>query len=73
MAAVVSLMAKDKGVPKIGFQLLLWPVTDANLDNASYNQFAEGHFLTKGMMKWFWDNYTSDFENMRKYASPPAP
>ena len=71
MAAVVSLMAKDKGAPKIGFQLLLWPVTDANFDNASYNQYAEGHFLTKGMMKWFWDNYTTD-ELARKeiYASP---
>lgn len=71
MAAVVSLMAKDKGTPKIDFQLLLWPVTDANLGNASYKQFAEGHFLTKGMMKWFWDNYTTDEAKRREiYASP---
>lgn len=71
MAAVVSLMAKDKGGPKIRFQMLFWPVTDASFDNASYNQFAEGHFLTKNMMKWFWDNYTTDV-NQRKniYASP---
>lgn len=71
MAAVVSLMAKDKGTPAIKFQLLLWPVTDANFETASYNQYAEGHFLTKNMMKWFWDNYTTDAEQRAEiYASP---
>ncbi len=60
MATVVSLMAKDKGGPKLRLQVLFWPVTDASFDNASYNQFADGHFLTKNMMKWFWDNYTTD-------------
>ena len=71
MAAVVSLMAKDQGTPAIKFQLLLWPVTDANFETASYNQYAEGHFLTKNMMKWFWDNYTTDAEQRAEiYASP---
>ncbi len=71
MAAVVSLMAKDKGTPAIKFQLLLWPVTDANFETASYNQYAEGHFLTKNMMKWFWDNYTTDANQRAEiYASP---
>ncbi|MEW5716152.1 alpha/beta hydrolase [Pseudomonas sp. SB113] len=71
MAAVVSLMAKDKGTPAIKFQLLLWPVTDANFETASYNQYAEGHFLTRNMMKWFWDNYTTDANQRAEiYASP---
>ncbi|OLF52395.1 alpha/beta hydrolase [Pseudomonas chlororaphis] len=71
MAAVVSLMAKDKGTPAIRFQLLLWPVTDANFETASYNQYAEGHFLTRNMMKWFWDNYTTDAQQRNEiYASP---
>ncbi|MBD8192790.1 alpha/beta hydrolase [Pseudomonas fluorescens] len=71
MAAVVSLMAKDKGTPAIKFQLLLWPVTDANFETASYNQYAEGHFLTKNMMKWFWGNYTTDANQRAEiYASP---
>lgn len=60
MAAVVSLMAKERNTPELRFQLLLWPVTDANFETASYRQYAEGHFLTTGMMKWFWDNYTTD-------------
>ncbi|HBZ93108.1 MULTISPECIES: alpha/beta hydrolase [unclassified Pseudomonas] len=60
MAAVVSLMAKERKAPALRFQLLLWPVTDANFETASYRQYSEGHFLTTGMMKWFWDNYTTD-------------
>ena len=71
MAAVVALKAKAAGTPKLRFQLLLWPVTDANFNNASYNQFAEGHFLTRGMMEWFWDNYTTDPKQRNEiYASP---
>ncbi|MBC3207624.1 MULTISPECIES: alpha/beta hydrolase [Pseudomonas] len=71
MAAVVALMAKDKGTPAIKFQVLLWPVTDANFDTGSYNQYAEGHFLTRNMMKWFWDNYTTDARQRNEiYASP---
>ena len=71
MAAVVALMAKDKGTPAIKFQVLLWPVTDANFETASYNQYAEGHFLTKNAMKWFWDNYTTDANQRNEiYASP---
>lgn len=71
MAAVVSLMAKDKNGPKIKLQVLYWPVTDANFETASYNEFATGRFLSKSMMQWFWDNYTSDLEKRKEiYASP---
>ena len=71
MAAVVSLMAKDKGGPRITFQALLWPVTDAHFDTASYRDLSEGYFLTRNMMIWFWDNYTKDAEQRREtYASP---
>jgi acetyl esterase/lipase len=71
MAAVVSLMAKDKKGPEIKLQVLLWPVTDASFETESYNKYATGRFLTKNMMVWFWDNYTTDL-NARKeiYASP---
>ena len=71
MAAVVCLMAKDKGGPKIKFQLLFWPVTDANFETPSYQQFENGYFLSKNLMKWFWDNYTTDPKQRKEiYASP---
>lgn len=71
MATVVALMAKDKMGPKICFQLLLWPVTDANFTRKSYVDFAQGRFLTTPLMKWMWDNYTSNVDDRNnKYASP---
>jgi acetyl esterase/lipase len=71
MTAAIALMAKDKKGPEIKLQVMMWPVTDANFETGSYNQFATGRFLTKKMMQWFWDNYTTD-PNERKqiYASP---
>ncbi len=71
MAAAVALMAKDKKGPEIKLQVLLWPVTDANFDTVSYHQFATGRFLTRNMMQWFWENYTTDAAARKEiYASP---
>jgi len=71
MAAVVALMAKAKGAPALRAQVLFWPVTNANFENASYDEFASDHFLTKNMMKWFWDAYTTDPKQRQEiYASP---
>lgn len=71
MAAVVALMAKEQGGPALRFQALLWPVTDANFDTASYTQFADGYFLTRNLMKWFWDSYTTDAAKRKEiHASP---
>lgn len=71
MATVVALMAKEKGGPKLRAEVLFWPVVDANFETASYNQFAEGHFLTKNMMKWFWDNYTTDAAKRKEITASP--
>jgi len=70
-AGVIALMAKNKGGPAIRFQVLMWPVTEANFETDSYNEFAEGHFLSRNMMKWFWDNYAPDNRQRQEiYASP---
>jgi acetyl esterase/lipase len=71
MAAVVALKAKEAGTAKLRFQFLLWPVTDANFNNSSYNQFADGHFLTRGMMEWLWDNYTTDPRQRNEILASP--
>lgn len=71
MAIVVALLAKQRGGPKISFQILFYPVTNAAFDTTSYNEFADGPWLTKAAMKWFWKNYLPD-ESKRKdpTASP---
>ncbi|HDR9258586.1 TPA: alpha/beta hydrolase [Burkholderia vietnamiensis] len=71
MAAVVALMAKDKGGPAIRFQGLLWPVTDHDFNTGSYGAYAQGHFLTRPLMKWFWNAYTkNEAQRDEIYASP---
>jgi acetyl esterase len=60
MVAAVTLLAKERQGPPIAFQVLFYPVTDATFDTASYSQFAEGPWLTRKAMEWFWDSYASD-------------
>ena len=71
MAIAVTLLAKERGGPHIGFQVLFYPVTDANFDTPSYHELATGHWLTREAMKWFWNNYLPD-EGQRAHttASP---
>lgn len=71
MSAVTCLMAKDKGGPAIKFQLLLWPVTDADFNRASFKEYAEERFLTANMMKWMWDNYLPEEEKRKEYYATP--
>lgn len=71
MAAVLTLMAKDRGDVTICHQVLLYPVTAADFDTPSYHQFAEHYFLSREGMKWFWDQYTeNDAQRDEIYASP---
>jgi acetyl esterase len=55
MAALVTLMAKRRGGPKIRFQVLFYPVTDAISDNNSYRSYATGPWLTADSAKFFFD------------------
>jgi acetyl esterase len=70
LAAATALMAKNNKGPKISFQLLFWPVTNADFETGSYNQYADSRFLTKNMMIWFWDNYIATTQRNEIYASP---
>lgn len=60
MAAAVTLLSKERGGPRIDYQLLFYPVTAADFDTPSYRQFATGYFLTREAMKWFWNHYAPD-------------
>ncbi|MGA0557486.1 alpha/beta hydrolase [Larkinella sp. VNQ87] len=71
LTAAVALMANEKQGPKISLQVLLWPVTDANFETVSYQQFSTDRFLTRNMMIWFWDNYTPNPEDRRSYYAAP--
>ena len=71
MATVMTLLAKERKGPEIAFQLLLYPVTDANFDTESYRTFAEGPWLTREAMKWFWDAYAPDARRRGEITASP--
>ena len=71
MTAALTLMAADRGDVRFVHQSMYYPVTDAGMDTGSYDQFAEGYFLTAKAMAWFWDAYTPDVDRRAEpYASP---
>ena len=71
MATVVSLLAKERYGPHIAGQLLLYPATSADFETPSYRQFADGPWLTRHAMQWFWDQYLpDDTERKDPHASP---
>jgi acetyl esterase len=71
LSAVVAQMARDQGGPAIRFQLLIYPVTDADFTRPSYAQNAEGYLLTTSAMRWFWGHYApSEAQRREPYASP---
>ena len=56
LAAATALVARDEGV-EVALQVLISPVCDCDFETASYRDNAEGYFLTRAMMRWFWDQY----------------
>lgn len=71
LAAVTALLARDRGGPRLAHQLLVYPVIDCAFDTRSYLENAEGYFLTREMMRWFWHHYLEKPEQAADpYASP---
>lgn len=71
MAAAALIKMKKEGGPKLCFQALIYPVTDADMNSDSYKEFKNGPWLTKKAMEYFFDSYVPD-KNKRKevYVSP---
>ena len=60
LAAVVSLMARDRKGPRFDLQILIYPITDYRFDTPSYEENREGYMLTRDLMKWFWNHFIND-------------
>jgi len=71
MAAALTLMAKERRGPRFVLQVLFYPVTDANFETGSYNTFAEGPWLTRKAMQWFWDAYLPDVSARKQPTAAP--
>jgi acetyl esterase/lipase len=71
MAAALALLAKERGDVTFVQQSLYYPVTDAAMDTASYEQFATGYYLSRQSMEWFWDAYAPDRARRSEITASP--
>lgn len=71
LAAVVALMARDRGTPRLIYQLLMYPVTNFASDTPSMRENAEGYMLTRDGTARYRNLYLgSEADRYDPYASP---
>ena len=60
LAAVTALRARDLDGPALALQLLVYPVTDCDLDRTSYHEYDGAEFIVNRRdMAWYWDHYAA--------------
>jgi acetyl esterase len=70
LSAVMAQRARAGG-PPIALQVLVYPVTDCDLESTSYRDPANQLMLSRESMVWFWDHYAPDPEaRLHPDASP---
>ena len=72
LAAVMALMARDRGGPRLRLQSLVYPVGDYTLSTQSYQTFAEGYgLLTRAAMQWFQRHYLRSAADAQDWRASP--
>jgi acetyl esterase len=69
--AVVAQLAKERNGPAIRYQVMMYPVTDSSMSQATYEEFADGPWLTRAAMAWFWDAYAPNKVDRTKTTASP--
>src|SRR2546423_1526338 len=67
----LTLMAKGRGGPHIAAQVLFYPVPDAGMDTGTYQRYADGPWLTREAVRWFWDSYLPDHSLRSEITASP--
>ncbi|MBH2810664.1 alpha/beta hydrolase [Serratia liquefaciens] len=71
LAAAVALLARDRKGPQIEHQLLLYPALSRAMDTASYEEYAQGYYLTREVMEFCWNTYLGEADKPQDpYAEP---
>jgi acetyl esterase len=71
LAAVVSLLARDRGGCRLRYQLLLYPPVDLEGRHPSHSRFADGYLLTRATMGWFCEQYLRRPEDVTNWCASP--
>lgn len=70
LAAVACLIGRDRSLPPLAAQVLIYPVLDARQGSESYRSNATGYFLTAAHMRWFWEQYLDGADPDHPHVSP---
>ncbi|GAT09333.1 alpha/beta hydrolase [Mycolicibacterium novocastrense] len=71
LAAVTTLMARDRGGPALSAQLLIYPMIAADFETESYRLYGKGFYNPRPALQWYWDQYVpSPVDRTHPYASP---
>lgn len=71
MAIALNLMGHERGDVAFAGAALFYPVTNADFETDSYRTYAEGYFLARAGMQWFWDQYTENDEQRNEITASP--
>jgi acetyl esterase len=71
LAAAVSLLARDRGGPRLALQLLIYPATDFAGSYPSQSKFADGYLLTAANQAWFHRQYLRDEADAADWRASP--
>lgn len=71
IAAVMTQWARDKAGPRIDYQVLVYPVTDCDVNTGSYLADENQLMLSRDTMIWFWDHYLADQEARKNPDASP--
>jgi acetyl esterase/lipase len=73
LAAVTTILCRDRGVSQPAAQLLLYPAIDPSFDTESYHRYRTGYFNTRVAMQWYWHQYLGDAKDFDPpYLVAPA-
>ncbi|MDF1604715.1 alpha/beta hydrolase [Nocardioides sp. YIM 152315] len=71
LAAVTSLMARDRGGPTVAGQVLIYPVIEPDFESKGYRDYGVGHFNTRAAMEWYWKLYLGEADVPADAPYPP--
>jgi acetyl esterase len=71
LATALTMVAKQRGGPRIAAQLLFYPLVDAGCASGSQRRFASGYLLTRKALRRYWREYLRDSESWTEPTASP--
>ncbi|MEB3883488.1 alpha/beta hydrolase [Lyngbya sp. CCY1209] len=71
LVAVVALMRRDRSLPPLVYQLLIYPSTQVDIETESRQKFADNYFLTADSIAYFCRLYLPDITKRRDPLASP--